>query len=452
MAPARVRLLVLLLALGCRERPQGPAPSGAGTDAPLAGQDCVVVLLDALDARELSCYGETAETSPFIDRLAAEGVRFARAWSQTSWTLPSTASLMTGLYQETHGVQTRDQGLPAGVPTLAEAFGEAGYETAAFVQNPFAGARHGLHRGFDDFVEAYRMRASGERIVDMVLERLDAPRRGPRFVYVHLRRPHTPHDADERHLAPFLSPDYEGPVTGSNADVERHNKGEARLAEADLRRMEELYHGNIRHADAQVGRLLSGLDLERTLVVVLSDHGEALGQHGKLGHNWLSYEEYVHVPVVMRHPELPGGLVVETPVMTIDLFPTLVELFGLSAPAAVQGASWVPLLEGGAWRRAGVFTSSRVQEGEGRRQLAVSDGRFKLVRTVPSGREALFDLVDDPLESVDVADEHPQVAARLSGLLDEWQRSTAEAAHAAGAAESMDAQMEEHLRELGYLR
>lgn len=422
--------------------------------APLERQDCLVILLDALHAPNLGCYGARAGVSPAIDRLATTGTRFTKATSQASWTLPSTVSLFTGTYQQTHGV-TFGVGLePIKLAdeafTLAERFADAGYATAAFTQNPFAGRHWGLAQGFETFEE---IRSDGVDMADLVLEHLADPDEDrPRFTYAHFRRPHTPYDPDERWLDGLVDDGYAGSVTGTDEDVEAHNSGRRAMETADLMHHRGLYLGNIRQVDDAVGRLLAGVDRSRTLVVLLSDHGEAFGQHGQLGHNWASYQEYVHIPLIVSHPDLPRNVVDDEPVMTIDVVPTFVDLFGLARDGLIdQGRSFAPRLADDASDDDArfVFTASRL-DGRGERQVAASDGTWKYIRDLPAGIERLFHLGNDPRERDDRVDEHPELVATLRDAVDAWLAEQTPTFVTAADGE-LDPASIERLRELGYL-
>jgi arylsulfatase A-like enzyme len=467
------RTLALLVALGgCGETISTPArtaeqsptehaaqttarvPAGADPAGPLgalAGQDCLIVVLDALHAAHLGAWGGDPAVAPHLDGLAADGVRFARAWSQSSWTLPSTVSLFTGLYPQTHGVtfdgKSTGLRLKQEAVTLAERFAEAGHATALFTQNPFAGRHFGLEQGFGRFEEH---RSDGPGMTDAVIDHLAAPSERPRFTYVHYRRPHSPYDPDEVIRERLVDPAYDGPVTGSAADIERHNDGARPLAARDVDQLRALYRANIHQVDRELGRVLAAVDADRTLVLVLSDHGEAFGEHGRLGHNWRSYEEYVHVPLVLSHPALAAG-VHTTPVMTLDLAPTLTELFDLSREGPpLQGASLRSLLAGGAPpAREGVFTSSR-RHAQGQQQLAVLDGTLKYVEERSDGRTWLFDLAEDPGERSDLSASRPEDAARLQEVLRRWHQGQ-RTSYAVDDGSELDAETLARLRKLGYV-
>ncbi len=449
--------LGLMLALLTSAGACGDAESDVGAQVGmLAEQDCLVILLDALHAEHLGAYGGPADVSPTIDALAAGGLRFGRAWSQTSWTLPSTVSLFTGLYQETHGVSPRagetDARLVDAADTLAELFAQAGYDTRCYTQNPWTGKRHGLDQGFERFHE---VRGDGGSLAERVLEDLTERDDRPLFAYVHFRRPHTPFNAAPIDRALFVDRDYDGPVRGTDEDVDAYNNQKTAFDEADLAHHRHLYHANIHHADREVERLLAGVDTGRTLVVLLSDHGEAFAQHGRMGHNWMSFEEYVHIPLVLSHPLLardaPTPERLDVPVMTIDVLPTLVELFALPQPAtAPQGVSLLPLLRREALGRPYVFTSSRVDKA-GTQQFAVSDGRLKYLLRLPDGAEWLFDLAHDPGEQQNLVRERAGDVERLRSVLDHW-RASQLAALAEESGVELDAATREWLEQLGYLR
>ncbi|MCB9897506.1 MAG: sulfatase-like hydrolase/transferase [Planctomycetes bacterium] len=429
----------------------------------LAGDDCVLILLDALHADHLGVWGGPPEVAPRLDALARDGVRVAHAWSPASWTLPSTTSLFTSLFQETHGLQfsvvedpavLATKRLSADATTMAELFSAAGYATTCYTQNPWTARSYGLDQGFDAYNEIRGDRDSqqGWKMAGDIVDLLSAPREKPRFVYAHFRRPHTPFDPPSDVLEQFTDPDYDGPILGTDEDVEAHNSNRRRMTEADARQHLGRYEANIHQADLCVGRILDGIDLEHTLVVVVSDHGEAVGQHGRYGHNWRSYEEYVHVPIILDHPRLPHGLVLDGLISTLDVLPTLADLFSLPLDrAAVQGESLLPELCGGPPpKREVLFTSARL-DGRGERHMAAFDGRFKYVRQHPSGREWLYDLQTDPGEQHDVLAEQPEVTQRLRAALGAWFGGQKARFVDETLPEGLDEAQIEELKRLGYL-
>jgi len=447
---ASLACALLIVACGGDE---GPSAPGDGGDGPLdlAGQDCLVIVIDATHAAHVSSYGGVSGVSPVLDSLAARGVRFGHVWSNSSWTLPSTASLFTGLYEQTHGVRTSDQALPPVADTLAEVFGRAGYATASFSQNPYTGVEYGLGQGFDDvtMVGPREDEELAERAASFLTDRDDDR---PRFAYVHFRRPHAPYDPSAESRALFVDTTYQGDASGAATNIFDHNRKGQNLKKRDIRHLRELYRGSLHDVDARVGELLAGIDRSRTLVVLLSDHGEAFNQHFMLGHNWRSFEEFVSVPLIVSHPDLPAGHVVDGVAQSLDLFPTLAELFALPVdPGTLAGVSQVAALRGGAaGERPAVFTSSRLKQ-DGEHWMALYDGRFKLMVEQPANRAFLFDLEDDPKELYNVDHKHKRKLERLKSDLERFLAGVTDVALQPADVEGVDEETRQRLRELGYV-
>lgn len=388
--------------------------------ARLAGQDCLVIVLDALSADHLGSYGGHPQASPTLDALAASGVRFERAWSQSSWTLASTASLMTGLYQESHLVDTPSQALHPKANTLAEAFRVEGYECIGLTQNLFASGDFGMGQGFDQFRPMMQEARKDGFMAAAVIEQLASQgTRGPRFVYAHLRRPHAPYDPPPELLALFETGDYSGKITGTPEDLQRHNVGLAPMGPQDLEQLRALYDAGIRAVDDELRTIFDSIDMQNTLVVVVSDHGDAFDQHGVLGHGPTSFEEMVRIPLLVAHPSLAPGALVQTPAMSIDLLPTVAELFGLAVQDSdLPGRSLVPELTGASQGARLIFTSSRLDHGN--QQFAVHDGRHKLILSPDQDQRVLYDLQKDPGETKDLTSVHPALTVRLEQEIADW--------------------------------
>ena len=324
---ARRALAAVVLALcsaGCGGR---PAPRGAqgpfGVPGPgsASGFNVLLVTLDTTRADHLGCYGFAPAQTPVLDELAAQGVRYAWAFTAAPVTLPAHATILTGLLPGRHGVRNNaEYRLGSSVPTLATRLDAAGYDTAAFVSSFVLDARFGLGRGFaayDDEVETTRGSAfaagNNERradaTTDAALAWLARERRKPFFAWVHYFDAH----------APYSPPP---PV--------------------DERFADRPYDGEIAFVDAQLGRLLGGLGAarERTLVVVVGDHGESLGEHGEATHGVFVYDAVMRVPLLVSAPGLLEPRVVQGLVATADLTPTLLDLLGLEGGAGLDGSSW----------------------------------------------------------------------------------------------------------------
>ncbi len=308
----------LLLSPGCgrNAKDQRSAPS-----APSAAQNLVLITLDTVRADRLSAYGYAGAETPNLERLAREGTRFDQAFSAVPLTLPSHATILTGTLPARHGLRNNGAGrLPAGIPTLATALSNAGFQTGAFVASFVLDRRFGLDRGFavyDDEIErdpsaarTYEAERPGPAVTDRALGFLDkalekAPQPPPEpakrfFLWLHLYDAHAPYAPPE----PYRS-----------------------------RHPQDPYDGEIALVDAQIGRVLERLDakgaLASTLIAVVADHGEALGEHGELTHGLLIYDATLRVPLLLRGPGVPGGTVHKTPVSLVDLCPSLLGLLGV---------------------------------------------------------------------------------------------------------------------------
>jgi arylsulfatase len=430
--------LALALAVGCGHTPP-PGPPGA-----------LLVVLDAAGARHLSAYGNARPTSPRVDRLAGEGTLFERAYAQASWTLPSTASLLTGRYPP----RRRQDRLVVSGETLATRLHAAGVATAAFSENPLVTKELGFAAGFDEFREYFPKRLHDERprdyprvasdaTVDDAIAWLGAHRGDPFFVYVHLLPPHCPYPAPPPFGARF-DPDYDGDLRGVPDTLLRINDRALDVTPRDLEHLRLEYEENLAFADHQVGRLLDAVEAlglrARTLVVVTADHGEAFGEHGAMLHTTNLHDELLHVPLVVRFPQ-------GTPT-TPRRWPGLVELRDVSATIARRFALPAPpgLLETvrGTWRPRAF---ARAWTADGERTLgAVTTARHKLLVDRRTRRLELYDLLRDPGERVDVAARERAVAVRLVRALRRGEGGTF-----GRRARPLDPATVDRLRALGYV-
>jgi arylsulfatase A-like enzyme/tetratricopeptide (TPR) repeat protein len=288
----------------------------------------LLITLDTLRADHVGAYGSTLGTTPAIDALAARGVRFDAASSAVPLTLPSHATILSGLLPLHHGVRNNGVGsFPENRETLATVFSAGGYRTAAFTAAFVLDHRFGLNRGFStyddeiprdpnagDHLEAERR---GDVVADRVIAWLKQEDARPFFAWVHLYDAHAPYAAPE----PFAS----------------------RLASSP-------YDGEIAFVDQQVQRILAALDArgqrERTIVVIAGDHGEALGEHGELTHGLLLYEPTLHVPLIIAAPQVSKAGVVKAPVSLADVAPTVAALAGVALPPEVDGRSLADAIAG----------------------------------------------------------------------------------------------------------
>jgi arylsulfatase A-like enzyme/Tfp pilus assembly protein PilF len=412
------------LGVGCRRPPavvRDPA------------QNVLLVTIDTLRADAIGAYGNASASTPWIDRLAAGGVRFDRAHASTVITLPSHANILSGVYPFRHGVrENAGFRFPAATETVATILRGRGYRTAAFVSAFPLDARFGLTRGFDVYddhfpkSDATAFRVPERRGADTVAAALrwidtvdDTQSRGgdrPWFAWVHLYEPHFPYTPRE----PYAS-----------------------------RYRDHPYWGEVAAADAALGpllqRIVDGSGRRATLVVLTGDHGESLGEHGEMTHGLFAYEGTLHVPLILYQPRLLTPRAVAAAARHVDLLPTVLDAIGAALPAALDGRSLLPLAAGApAAPVASYFESLSASINRGWAPLyGVVRGELKYIDLpIPE----LYDLRADPGEMRDLSQSRAADVRELQRLLGELRAADRRAAPARENPETR-----EQLRSLGYL-
>lgn len=439
----------------------------------MAGPDNVVLLsVDALRADHLTYHGYERETSPFLDDLAGRGTTFETAISASCHTREAAPALLTGRYPELFA----DNGYELVAPSLASRLGERGLAAGAFHSNPFVSRAYGYDEGFDAFDDDLRF--SRSRLVALAQRALDKflLRRGryhvraeelnrrslewidsldenrPFFLWNHYMDVHGPYNPPAEH-----STYADRSVTDDEAQdlYEKSADRPEDLTPEERQLLVDLYDGEIRYLDAAIESFLDALGdrglLEDTMVIVTSDHGDGLGEHGYYTHPRELHEELIHVPLILLGPGRPatatGG-----PVSLVDVVPTVLAAFG-EDPGALPG---VPL--GDSPDDRAVIASASCTDGPNR-TVAVRGPRWKLHATVdPSaGRileESLYDLDDDPGEQSPVdPSRHPDRAAECRSVLRshlERDREDPETSGTDGETPERTAEVEERLEYLGY--
>ena len=403
----------------------------------------LLFVLDTTRADHLGCYGRTGQTSPAIDALAAQGVRFDNALAPSSLTPVSAGSVLTGASPFRHGVRSLfvvgRHRLAEGVTSLAQVLGERGWATAAFVSARPMGSQYGLDRGFDEYADALEQHARRNRrlglanpyqrradeTAGLALEWLARHAGAPFFLMVHFFDAHDPTLIPPRAFlaerVSFALPD----------DLDRAGNlagrgGAPDLLDAPPAERVALYDAEIAYMDQQVARILAALErrglLDHTLVAVIGDHGEGLGQHDFWTHGLL-YEEQLRVPLILRGPGIPRGKVVAARVRLVDLAPSLAELSGVSVwPGVSDGRSFAPLLRGVEEERertvyAEVHHDAQDFLGRDAQMYALTLDRWKYIHRPASGRHELYDLAEDPGELENLyREDHPRAQQLLSAL------------------------------------
>ncbi len=361
----------------------------------------VLVVLDGASAERMGLYGGDAETTPALDDLGRESVVFDSVVTQAVYTIASIGSLLTGQYPERHQSVSFADRLRDDVVTLPSILNRAGYQTAAFPGNAVVSKSFGLDRGYQEFFPVWERdgyTGHGDSVVAAFAEWHSASPPKPFFAYVHFREPHFPYNPpppfDTRFSAGSLFP---GGIDEASVVDELNRKASSGEppTEETIARVRGLYLGNLAYVDTLLGEILSIVD-ENTIVVVTADHGEALFEHGFLGHNTQLYEESVRIPLLIRAPGISPRRVSDL-VELIDLTPTLVELAGVARSpdtSRFQGRSLVPALAGDSLPKKLAFSRTLWVKP----RYSVRSDRFKLIWDTRTGGTELYDLESDPKE------------------------------------------------------
>jgi arylsulfatase A-like enzyme len=372
------------------------------------GCNLLLVSIDTLRADRLGSYGHFRPTSPHLDALAARSLVFRDVLAPASTTAPSHRSIFSGLHVFEHG-NTLD-----GKPHMAEILAGAGYRTGAFVDGGQLEPRFGMDRGFGTYyttrTDAVRrtreergLRVLNQQVIDWL--RQDAGQRF--FAFVHTYDVHCPYHPPEPYRSMFVGEHR----PGFDLDDKCGSKQFGLLApsEKDLEYIRAVYDGGIRYTDeklSEILRALTDLGLARdTVIVVTSDHGESLGEHGMVGHNYW-YDEQLKVPLIIHLPS-DQAAVIDDPAHLIDLLPTVLAILGVEPPPALPGVDLIRFASGGE------PLGARTRLAEATRFKSVrTDARWNLVLEAGSAK-ALFDLRADPQEESNLLDQQPEVASRL---------------------------------------
>ncbi len=312
----------------------------AGVSGLCSGWNVLLITIDALRTDHLSCHGYSRMTTPEIDRAASEGVDFLNCYVQAPHTHASVASILTGLYPFRHESVIGSRKLSHIHETIAECLQKHEYTTGAFVFNYWLSREMGFAQGFQDYNYLNRD-LSDQTVENSIKEWISGQRGTPFFLWLHYLEPHAGYIARDPYFDLFM-PGYRGPRDEfTNDSLNQHRLAKHRLKKKRLQYIIGCYDSEIRCADASIGRILDHLHSEgltsNTLVIITADHGEEFQDHGSLGHDHTLYNELLHVPLVMKAPDVlvPGRSTVS--VQSIDLYASIMDLLGIPVPHTVQG-------------------------------------------------------------------------------------------------------------------
>jgi arylsulfatase A-like enzyme len=457
------RSVTLLLAAGLAACHRGRA------QPPGQGPNLVLVVWEATRADHSSAYGFPLRTTPNLELLAQESVRFDQHISAAPWTLPSVVSMLTGHAPATHGVQSYEDEVFGDLRLVSERLRDGGYHTAFIGSNSFFEHERGFEQGWD-FYHGIDEVAGSELLVWLLSWLDERPDDRPFFLYIHLFEPHCPYlypDHYERMFRPqpprqgrdaYLLPEWEQ-LFPCYKFPQPDEKGPPVL---EIERYLAAYDAELHQVDHYTGLVLQQLDvrglLDRSLVMVTADHGETFLDHGDHGHGRQLYAESVRVPLVVR-PPMPedgslvsaAGSVVSIPTSGVDLVPTLLSMAGLPMDPELAGRDLSPAWAGSADTLPAERAIFSATDHEAHLR-SVQQGGWLMIADGSTGFHELYELDSDPEQQVDLSREQPERLADLQAQLAEHeQRSLALSATADRASRPLDPEIEAALRRLGYL-
>ena len=401
----------------------------------------LVVSFDAMRADALGTHGYPRDTSPHIDAFAERSIVFENAYTAAPVTPTSFAAAFTGQYpfRVFIGWQLRD------TLTLAGLMKNSGYATFGIFNNVQLAKQRNFDQGYDQFTARS---TKDEVILQEATEMLEAHAGKKFFGWIHFLSPHTPYQYREMsdHLAPFQEEGRFAKTTGGHYEV--HN-------EEELKRVRDLYDGEVYYADDLFRRLMDTLDAlglrENTIIALTADHGEEFMDHGQLQHNSM-FEEVVRIPMIIHHPDLQEGIRTDLPYLNIDLLPTLSALAGIEPPAVLDGIDLINAPDPGRIRVVTGMTNKK------RYEIMIEQAGRKLIQLcTPEFQESLYDLSSDPGELTDIVLDRPDIAGELFEQLEtivmgEPCRVIADSSRGKTPQQLLDDEQIEQLKSLGYIQ
>jgi len=443
-------LLALALAVAILPGTAACAPGSSG--AVESRPNILLITVDTLRADHMSSDGYARPTSPFVDSLAKEGVRFERAYSSSSWTTPSVVSMLTSTYQNRHGMGARLRGvpkmwsrIPEELPSLAESLQQHGYRTFGLVANTNLSAERGFDRGFD------RFECLGMADLDVV-DRTITPwlgeiggRESPWFLWLHMLDPHGPYRARKPWIESFET-EYSRYGWLDNMASETFAKRAPKMQPRQLQAIRAVYDSEIRAADEFLRRLFDRLEGARdAFVLFTSDHGEEFLEHGGTLHGRALFEESIRIPFIVRLPDRRlAGTVVQQAVSLVDVLPTILGAAGVEPDEPTAGINLIGP-QGISVPRERVIVAELLR---GVPERATTDGRWKLISRAE--RTELYDLREDPGEKINLAQKHPERVEKFKTVLAAFERQNRPTSATPEEIEITPEELEA-LRALGYV-
>jgi len=421
------------------------------------GPNIILISIDALRADHLSCYGYHRNTSPNIDQLAREGVLFKNCFSQATWTLPSHASIFLSQYVWRHKLDDKKKRMGNSNVTVAEILKDRNYTTWAFVGGGFVSAKYGFSRGFEIYEDKIPGRPGRYEIssyINKLLSWLESIKSRKFFLFIHTCDVHGPYNPPSPYFHLYMKSHYERIKTPKGIQLEKLNTLE--LTSEEIKYIMAVYDGCINYVDDRLGELFEklthlGID-DNTIIIVTADHGEAFGEHGKLGHHGKPYIEELQVPLIMKGPGIPRNRIYENWAQHIDIIPTILEILNIPQRKELQGRSLLPLMNNCDLEE-GFKTYSFGQDKDKPQcpfSMSLRTKEWTYIMN-QDGPDELYDRINDPKEQDNVIEKRPMIAQKLKEELEDFIALTGEGKPRVAEEAHIDEELKEQLKSLGYL-
>jgi len=443
------RLVALLIVAG--------ASIGCGQEPEVRPTNILLISLDTLREDHLGCYGYERPTSTRLDSLAAEGSLFDNCAATSPRTLPSHASMFTGLYPSRHGLQSyphpngEHRMLPETCTTLAQVLKMRGFKTAAIVNSRWVSREFGLDRGFDHF-EYVQERGDQEEpsdVTDKSLAWLSTVGEKRFFLFLHWYDLHSDYASLPEFERDFVGP-YGGRADGTTDQLRNVNRGrEPPFDDRDIKHLKDLCDASICQLDQKIGRVIDHVEslglLDKTLIIVTSDHGEGFLEHGHLLHGKWHHQEVIHVPLIVRGPGIPSNRRIKHVVSLVDIMPTVLAALAIEPPSLTDGVDLCPTLQDRTPNppHLAVFTSADHWNSA----VTARDAQHKLYYNRWTHNTKVYDLIEDPGELRAIEGTPTPAITALNDLVSQFIQTEAPDA----ASGRMTTQSIEQLKSLGYV-
>ena len=467
----------------------------------------LLIIMDCARANNFSCYGYDRKTTPNIDKIASEGILFEQCISVAPWSVPSHASLFTGKFPFQHQMNHSNPHFDGKFDTLAEILQSNGYQTAGFSSNAWIGHDTGLARGFDSFFETWKPISnppisklarikkkikgskalypvrlikrkfftntsksdkSAKHINTMVKNWLaNSSKENPFFIFVNYSEAHLEYKAPEPFKTMFLPTQFQKRIKSVNQDNRAFFAGKIKMEDEDFYILRFLYDGAIAYLDYRVGGLVDYLKvnnlLDDTILIITSDHGENIGEHNLMDHQFCLYDTLLHIPLVIRFPkEFPPGLRITKQVQNIDILPTLLDIINVNSDMEMEGNN---LLSDNfrdftyAEYAKPVLVIENLRSKYPDVDFSKYNHELKMIRTdsmkliySPTKDCELYDIKNDSEELHDLTQNYPGKVEELKQMLFDWlEPKKNENAKKSEATLEFDEATKKHLRALGYI-